>query len=114
VRKSGKGISNTDFFVVVIQLCAFQLLIKPIAFQAELAARDADMAALQEQADHLQSQLQASNGQLHDARRAEEASLERMRRDAEQHAADMAAVKVCPQCFLCPWLCVLSSVLCAY
>ncbi|DBB12176.1 TPA: hypothetical protein ACH3X3_006282 [Trebouxia sp. C0006] len=61
--------------------------------KAELAARDADMAALQEQADHLQSQLQASNGQLHDARRAEEASLERMRRDAEQHAADMAAVK---------------------
>lgn len=53
------------------------------------------MTALQEQADQLQSRLQASNGLLQDAREAEEGSLERMRRDGEQHAADMAALKVC-------------------
>ncbi len=89
-----EGVSVTNTFFVVMQFM-LQLLTRPIAFQAELAARDTDMAALQEQAKQLQSQLQASDGQLQDARRAEQASLERMTRDAEQHAADMAAVKVC-------------------
>ncbi len=92
MRKSGKGITSIEKLLSGNAIYALQLLTRPIAFQAELVARDADMTSLQEQADHLQSQLQASNGQLQDARGAEEASLERMRRE---HAAELAAVKAC-------------------